>query len=109
VTDLEEVNLTQPYETAMADEESRREFYAAAQALLADNKQVREDHKNLWLRCLAAERERDDLRKDAGRWKWLEANADSATWESIGYQAPMNRHLHVDAAMWVPPKETACP
>ncbi len=37
--------------------------------------------------------------KDAGRWKWLEGSADGATWEFIGYQADMNRHLHVDAAM----------
>ncbi len=46
---------------------------------------------------LRAENER--LRKDAERWKWLEGKADGATWEFIGYQADMNRHLHVDAAM----------
>jgi hypothetical protein len=39
------------------------------------------------------------LRVDAGRWKWLEGSADPATWEQIGYQTHMNRHLHVDAAM----------
>lgn len=39
------------------------------------------------------------LRKGAERWKWLEGSADSATWEQIGYQEHMNRHLHVDAAM----------
>jgi hypothetical protein len=46
---------------------------------------------------LKAENER--LRKGADRWKWLEGSADSATWEQIGYQEQMNRHLHVDAAM----------
>lgn len=29
----------------------------------------------------------------------LEGSADGATWEYIGYQADMLRHLHVDAAM----------
>lgn len=41
----------------------------------------------------------EGLRKDSARWKWLEGSADPATWESIGCQAEMNRHLHVDAAM----------
>jgi flagellar biosynthesis regulator FlaF len=40
-----------------------------------------------------------ELSKYADRWKWLEGSADSATWEQIGYQEHMNRHLHVDAAM----------
>lgn len=39
------------------------------------------------------------LRQDSKRWKWLEGKADSATWENIGHQEQMNRHLHVDAAM----------
>lgn len=39
-----------PYEMAMADELSRRQFYARAQALLA---------------------ERDALNKDAERYRWL--------------------------------------
>lgn len=39
------------------------------------------------------------LLRDAERWKWLEGTADSATWEQIGHQEQMNRHLHVDAAM----------
>ncbi|MEZ0194255.1 hypothetical protein AB9U01_09340 [Pseudomonas qingdaonensis] len=43
--------------------------------------------------------ENEQLRKDAERWKWLEGSADAANWESIGCQAEMNRHLHVDAAM----------
>lgn len=41
----------------------------------------------------------DAVIKDAERWKWLEGSADGATWEYIGYQADMLRHLHVDAAM----------
>ncbi len=43
--------------------------------------------------------ERMALRRDSERWKWLEGKADSATWENIGHQEQMNRHLHVDAAM----------
>lgn len=44
------------------------------------------------------------LHQNATRWKWLEGAADPATWESIGCQAEMNRHLHVDAAMVRPVK-----
>jgi hypothetical protein len=47
----------------------------------------------------SARAEIEALRKDSVRWKWLEGKADSATWENIGYQEQMNRHLHVDAAM----------
>lgn len=62
MTDLDEVKLELPFEVVMASFESRQEFYSIAQKLLADNKQVRKDHKNLWLRCLAAEGDRDELK-----------------------------------------------
>ncbi|RJG10940.1 hypothetical protein D3879_14775 [Pseudomonas cavernicola] len=75
-------------------------------ALLAENERLEATKKALiversaqleQLEPLRAEVEA--LRRDAARWKWLEGSADSATWEHIGYQAQMNRHLHVDAAM----------
>lgn len=62
MTDMDEVNIGLPYELAMADEESRREFYASAQALLASHVQAGADHTALWFRFLALETEAEDLR-----------------------------------------------
>ncbi|MCX2891748.1 hypothetical protein OO258_26330 [Pseudomonas sp. DCB_BI] len=60
MTDMDEVNIGLPYELAMADEESRREFYASAQAMLTYIQKYRADHTALWFRFLALERERDN-------------------------------------------------
>lgn len=74
MTDMDEVNIGLPYELAMADENSRREFYASAQAMLAAHNQVRADHSALWFRSAGLEREIDELRKDKDRIDALEAN-----------------------------------
>lgn len=74
MTDMEEVNIGLPYEMAMADDESRREFYESAQALLAEHAHTKTDHSQLWFRFLALERESEALRKDKDRIDALEAN-----------------------------------
>jgi hypothetical protein len=58
-----------------------------------------EKHRATLSQLEQKERECEGLRKDAERWKWLENNADAATWEFIGFQAGIYRHRHLDAAM----------
>lgn len=73
MTDMDEVNIGLPYELAMTHDESRREFYASAQAMLAALNQVRSDHTALSFRCLAAERDRDEADRRAGAAERLAA------------------------------------
>lgn len=61
MSDMDEVNVGLPYELAMADERSRREFYTSAQALLADFNRVKADHSALWFKSLDLEREKSAL------------------------------------------------
>lgn len=74
MTDMDEVNISLPYEQVMSDEDSRREFYASVQAMLAALNQVRADHSTLWFRSAGLERETEGLRKDKDRIDALEAN-----------------------------------
>lgn len=66
MTDMDEVNVSLPYELVMADEDSRREFYASAQAMLAALNQTKTDHSALWFKFLAMERERDNWKVYSG-------------------------------------------
>ncbi|WP_016711299.1 hypothetical protein [Pseudomonas monteilii] len=66
MTDMDEVNVSLPYELVMIDEASRREFYASAQALLAAINQTKTDHSALWFKFLAMERERDNWKAYSG-------------------------------------------
>lgn len=74
MTDMDEVNVSLPYELVMADDESRREFYASVQALLAAHGQTKADHSALWFRFLAMESECEALRKDKDRIDAVESN-----------------------------------
>lgn len=66
MSDMDEVNISLPYELVMIDEASRREFYASAQALLAALNQTKTDHSALWFKHLALERERDNWKAYSG-------------------------------------------
>ena len=66
MSDMDEVNISLPYELVMIDEASRREFYASAQALLAALNQTKTDHSALWFKFLATERERDNWKVYSG-------------------------------------------
>lgn len=61
MSDMDEVNIGLPYEQVMADEQSRREFYASAQTLLAECNRVKADHSALWFKSLDLERERNAI------------------------------------------------
>lgn len=73
MSDIDEVNIGLPYELTMADDESRRVFYASAQAMLATLNQIRSDHTALSFRCLSAERDRDEADRRAGAAERLAA------------------------------------
>lgn len=97
MTDMDEVNVSLPYELAMIDEESRREFYASAQALLAAINQTKTDHSALWFKFLATERERDNWKAYSGNqaekiealakthvlYTWLRKKADQPSNEFV--------------------------
>lgn len=83
----------------------RDQLFGITEQLKAENERLRK-LPTCWTEVLEQSEANDqlldqvlELSKYADRWKWLEGSADSATWEQIGHQEHMNRHLHVDAAM----------